>query len=131
MPDLVTDASDLSRSIEAEGSLVGGVMIGGLDAYDRAGDVREAHFSYPPNRLVWRAVQALADARIVPDNVTVLERLRADGLADRAGGGARLVDLVESTPGYANVAAYATIVRERAVNRRRAEAARVLSLIHI
>lgn len=63
----------------------------------------------------------LSDARTlsVPiDNVTVRDALSNRSLLDKAGGAAYLVDLVESTPGASNVAAYARIVRERATRRR-------------
>ena len=104
-------------SIEAERAVLGGLM---LDAsgWDRVVDrVREEDFYRRDHQLVFRAIAALIDANQPCDVLTVSEWLDAHGDAKVEGGLAHVGELAESTPSAANVAAYADIVRERAVLR--------------
>ena len=105
------------NSIEAERAVLGGLM---LDAsgWDRVADkVREEDFYRRDHQLVFRAIAALIDANDPCDVLTVTEWLDAHGDAKVEGGLAYVGELAESTPSAANVAAYAEIVRERAVLR--------------
>ena len=104
-------------SIEAERAVLGGLM---LDAsgWDRVADkVREEDFYRRDHQLVFRAIAALVDANGPCDVLTVTEWLDAHGDAKVEGGLAYVGELAERTPSAANVAAYAEIVRERAVLR--------------
>ena len=104
-------------SVEAERAVLGGLM---LDAsgWDRVADrVREEDFYRRDHRLVFRAIASLIDADNPCDVLTVSEWLEAQGDAKVEGGLAFVGELAESTPSAANVAAYAEIVRERAVLR--------------
>ena len=104
-------------SIEAERAVLGGLM---LDAsgWDRVVDrIREEDFYRRDHQLVFRAIASLIDANHPCDVVTVSEWLDAHGDAKVEGGLAYVGELAESTPSAANVAAYAEIVRERAVLR--------------
>ena len=104
-------------SIEAERAVLGGLM---LDAsgWDRVVDrIREEDFYRRDHQLVFRAIASLIDANHPCDVLTVSEWLDAQGDAKVEGGLAYVGELVESTPSAANVAAYADIVRERAVLR--------------
>ena len=104
-------------SIEAERAVLGGLM---LDAsgWDRVVDrIREEDFYRRDHQLVFRAIASLIDANHPCDVLTVSEWLDAQGDAKVEGGLAYVGELVESTPSAANVAAYAGIVRERAVLR--------------
>ena len=104
-------------SIEAERAVLGGLM---LDAsgWDRVVDrIREEDFYRRDHQLVFRAIASLIDANHPCDVVTVSEWLGAHGDAKMEGGLSFVGELAESTPSAANVAAYADIVRERAVLR--------------
>ena len=104
-------------SVEAERAVLGGLM---LDAtgWDRVADrVREEDFYRRDHRLVFRAIAALIDANHPCDVLTVSEWLDAQGDPKVEGGLSYVGELAESTPSAANVAAYAEIVRERAVLR--------------
>ena len=106
------------HSAEAEQSLLGGLLLDG-EAWDRVADrVDAGDFYRPGHRLIFRVVGELAEANEPVDSVTVRDALSSRGLLEKAGGPAYLVELVESTPGSSNVAAYAGIVRERATLRR-------------
>ena len=104
-------------SIEAERAVLGGLM---LDAsgWDRVVDrIKEEDFYRRDHQLVFRAIASLIDANHPCDVVTVSEWLDGHGDAKVEGGLAYIAELAESTPSAANVAAYAEIVRERAVLR--------------
>ena len=104
-------------SIEAERAVLGGLM---LDAsgWDRVVDrIKEEDFYRRDHQLVFRAIASLIDANNPCDVVTVSEWLDGHGDAKVEGGLAYIAELAESTPSAANVAAYAEIVRERAVLR--------------
>lgn len=105
-------------SVEAERAVLGGLM---LDAsgWDRVADrIREEDFYRRDHQLVFRAIAALIDANHPCDVLTVSEWLDAQGGDAKVEGGLAYVgELAESTPSAANVAAYADIVRERAVLR--------------
>ena len=106
------------HSIEAEQSLLGGLMLDASAWLEVAERVSADDFYRPQHRMVFGVLADLADADEPIDNVTVRDALSNRSLLDKAGGATYLVDLVESTPGASNVAAYARIVRERATLRR-------------
>ena len=105
------------HSIEAEQSVLGGLLLD-AEAWDRVADlVGEADFYRRDHRLIFSAVRTLRD-RIDPvDVITVSQFLDNHGDLDDAGGLAYLGELARGTPSAANITAYADIVRERAVMR--------------
>lgn len=105
------------NSVEAEQAVLGGLMLDG-SSWDRiSGRVQEEDFYRPDHRLIFRAISSLADADSPCDVLTVSEWLAGRGETEAAGGLAYLGELAEHTPSAANVAAYADIVRERALRR--------------
>jgi len=110
------------NSVEAEQALLGGLMLDNL-AWDKiAGRVSEADFYRPDHRLIFEAIQELADRNQPRDAVTLSEQLDSrEQLAD-AGGLGYLGTLAKDTPSAANIVAYAEIVRERALLRELIEA---------
>jgi replicative DNA helicase len=114
--------SDVSRlrvpphSVEAEQSVLGGLLIDNL-AWDRAGDLlTDADFYRHEHRLIYAAIGALVGQSKPADVVTVFERL--GGKANEIGGLAYLNALAQSVPSAANMRRYAEIVRERSILRR-------------
>ena len=105
------------HSVDAEQSVLGGVLIDN-GAWDRIADVvTAAHFYRSDHRAVFEAVSGLCDEGRPCDAVTVAERLDRDGRLESSGGLAYLAELTQNTPNAANIVAYAEIVRERAVLR--------------
>ena len=105
------------HSVEAEQAVLGGVLLDN-GAWDRIADILAgAHFYRSEHRAVFNAVAALCEVGQPCDAVTVAERLDRDGQLESSGGLAYLAELAENTPSAANIAAYAEIVRERAVLR--------------
>jgi len=103
--------------IEAEQSVLGGLLLVG-DAWDRIADIlNERDFYRRDHRLIFAALHALVEQAKPLDVVTVSEYLDANDQLDEAGGLGYLGELAHNTPGAANIKAYAQIVRERSVVR--------------
>jgi replicative DNA helicase len=106
------------HSIEAEQSILGGLMLDN-SKWDVVGDrVIEDDFYRQNHKLIFRVIAKLASNGSALDVVTVAEELERIGELENAGGMGYLGLLVEKTPSAANVRAYAEIVHERAVLRR-------------
>lgn len=106
------------HSIEAEQSILGGLMLDD-SKWDVVGDmVIEEDFYRQDHRLIFKAISRLVSNGIPLDVVTVAEELEKKNELESAGGMAYLGELVEKTPSATNVRAYANIVHERAVLRR-------------
>ena len=105
------------HSIEAEQSVLGGLMLDNR-AWDKIADVVvEDDFYRCDHRLIFRAIHQLAAKSDPFDVITLSEWLEQQGLLDDAGGLAYLGTLAKDTPSAANITAYAKIVRDRAVLR--------------
>ncbi|WP_281646362.1 replicative DNA helicase [Parendozoicomonas sp. Alg238-R29] len=105
------------HSIEAEQSVLGGLMLDN-EAWDKVGDkVTTDDFYNPAHRQLFECVQALALESKPFDPITVAEELDRKGHLEESGGISYLTELVESIPSVANLRAYAEIVYERSVLR--------------
>jgi len=105
------------HSIEAEQSVLGGLMLDN-NAWDRIADqLLEADFYRADHRLIFRAVRQLAERGSPFDMITLAEWLERHNQLEEAGGFAYLGMLARDTPSAANIVAYAEIVRERSILR--------------
>ncbi|MDX3773136.1 replicative DNA helicase [Chromatiaceae bacterium AAb-1] len=105
------------HSIEAEQSVLGGLMLDN-EAWDRVSEkVVEQDFYLRAHRFIFRAMLRLAELNQPIDLITVSEMLEANQQLDDTGGFAYLGEIAKNTPSAANILAYAGIVRERAVVR--------------
>jgi replicative DNA helicase len=105
------------HSVEAEQSLLGGLMLD-QRAWDQIADVVRVDDLYrADHRLIFNAIADLVARNQPPDAVTVAEHLQRTGQLEAGGGMPYLARLVEDTPSAANIRAYARIVRERAMLR--------------
>ena len=119
--DLARRATERLRlpphSVEAERSLLGGLMLD-QRAWDVIADaVGIDDFYRADHRLIFEAIGTLVERDQPPDAVTVSEHLERQGSLEAAGGLDYMARLVEETPSAANVRAYARIVREHAMLR--------------
>ena len=106
------------HSVEAEQSVLGGLLLDNL-AWDRAADLlTDSDFYRFEHRLIFQAVGSLIGASKPADVITVFEQLQSHGKADDCGGLAYLNALAQSVPSAANMRRYAEIVRERAILRK-------------
>ncbi|MCZ6761535.1 MAG: replicative DNA helicase [Gammaproteobacteria bacterium] len=105
------------HSVEAEQSILGGLMLDN-SGWDRIADlVHGGDFYRRDHQLIFEAIGTLSEKSIPSDAVTVSEHLEKCGQLDDAGGLAYIASLVRDTPSAANIKAYAEIVRERAMLR--------------
>ena len=105
------------HSLEAEQSVLGGLMLDDQAWFDLIEVVAATDFYRTPHQIIFDAMNELASDDAPLDAVTVSERLSSKGLLEKAGGISYLAELAESTPGASNVLAYGKIVRERSVLR--------------
>ena len=105
------------HSIEAEQSVLGGLLLDN-QAWDRIADlVLESDFYRFDHRLIFQHILKLIDRQRPADVVTVFESLQSAGKSDEVGGLTYLNALAQNTPTAANIRRYAEIVRDRAVLR--------------
>ena len=113
----VDDLKVPPHSLEAEQSVIGGLMLDN-QSWDNIADViNEQDFYRHDHALVFRAINALADEGQPYDVVTVSEWLVSRNELDSIGGLAYLSILANDTPTAVNVKAYANIVREYSILR--------------
>jgi replicative DNA helicase len=105
------------HSIEAESSLLGGLMLDSR-AWDQVADIlRQPDFYRFEHRIIWSAIESLMVANRNCDVVTVFTRLESMGKADEVGGLAYLNALAQFVPSARSMRGYAETIRERAMSR--------------
>lgn len=109
------------HSVEAEQSVLGGVLLD-TSAWDKIADlVSEQDFYRAEHRLIYRHIARLTEQAKPVDVITVAESLESNAELDKAGGLAYLGSLAQNVPSAANIRRYAEIVRERAIMRKLVE----------
>lgn len=110
------------HSIDAEQSVLGGLLLAGDRAWWAVADVlTEADFYRADHRLIFAAIGELIASKKPIDAVTVGDWIESRGQAEQVAGGAYLIELASTTPSAANVRAYAEIVADKARLRRMIE----------
>ncbi|EAR53897.1 replicative DNA helicase [Photobacterium sp. SKA34] len=105
------------HSLEAEQSVLGGLMLDN-EKWDMVAEKVVANDFYSrPHRIIFQATAALLEAGQPLDLITLSENLEQSNTLDDVGGFAYLAELAKNTPSAANILAYADIVRERALIR--------------
>ena len=105
------------HSIEAEQSVIGGLLLDNERWDTVAEKVMASDFYSRPHKLVFEAVKSILEDSQPLDLITLSEFLERREQLEDVGGFAYLADLVKNTPSAANINAYAEIVAERAVVR--------------
>ena len=106
------------HSIEAEQSVLGGLLLDNA-AFEKLTDlVNENDFYRHDHRLIWQHIARLVNLSRPADVVTVNESLVSMGKAEEVGGLGYLNALAHNTPSAANIRRYAEIVRERSMLRK-------------
>jgi len=116
--DLATEALKVPpHSIEAEQSVLGGIMLVN-ESWDKVSEqVSEVDFYRHDHRIIFRAAAYLINKGDACDAVTISEYLHDLGELENVGGLSYIGSIVQNTPSAANIAAYAAIVRERSILR--------------
>ena len=105
------------HSIDAEQSILGGLLINNESWDNIASIINEEDFYRPDHRLIFSEICKQIEKGKPCDVVILSERLEALNTLDDVGGLAYLGSLVNNTPSASNIRAYSEIVRERSVLR--------------
>ncbi|MFZ3017143.1 MAG: replicative DNA helicase [Gallionella sp.] len=116
----MTDMNDLRlppHSVEAEQSVLGGLLLDN-SAWERiAGQIAELDFYRDEHRRIFRRIVSLLDRGHPADVITVAESLESNAELERVGGLPYLGSLAQNVPSAANIRRYAEIVREHRTRR--------------
>ena len=107
------DGGRLPYSVEAEQAVLGSVIIDPKCLTDIATSMKTEYFYIPQHREIYAAMASMYELSQSIDFVSLLEKLKTDGVYDEAGGKAYLTELVQRVPSSANVLTYVAIIRER------------------
>jgi replicative DNA helicase len=126
--DLQRVSSDVLRKIppqnlEAEQSVLGGILLKNTILFNLVDLVGEDDFYSPAHRCIFQAILDLSRKNAPIDLVSLAEGLRSSGRLDEVGGPAYLGELASATVSAANAMHHATIVREKAIQRKLISAA--------
>lgn len=113
----VDELKSAPHSIEAEQSVIGGLLLNNAAWDDVAERLIEDDFYLRSHRLIFVAIARILEDGNPLDVVTLSEGLEARDELQTVGGATYLMTLLKNTPSAANILAYADIVRERAVIR--------------
>jgi len=105
------------HSIQAEQSVLGGLMLDNQTWDSVADKVVVEDFYRKDHRLIFTAIEQLAEKQDPFDVITLSEALEGIGELETVGGLGYLATLAKDTPTAANIVAYANIVRDRSVLR--------------
>ncbi|NOY85728.1 MAG: replicative DNA helicase [Deltaproteobacteria bacterium] len=117
MPDHVDPRKVPPQNLEAERAVLGAILLDNeviftvLEVLDPNAFYQEGH------RTIFSSMLSLNERGQPIDLVTLTNRLRSDGLLERAGGAAYIPSLAEAVPTSAGAAHYANIVKEKAILR--------------
>jgi replicative DNA helicase len=101
------------HSIEAEQSVLGGLMLANKAWDDVADQLSAGDFYRGSHQLIFTQMGKLVEASEPIDVVTLSESLNNNHQLEQVGGLAYLVELANNTPSAANIRAYAKVVQER------------------
>ncbi len=107
----------LPHNLEAERSVLGGILIDNRAFHVAAGIIQPAQMFRDAHRRIFKAIWKLADRNAEIDLVTVKEELEQAGDLEETGGPVYLAALVDGVPRSTNVLAYAEIVKDKATLR--------------
>lgn len=106
------------HSLEAEQAVIGGLLIDNRAMVKIADWLAPEDFYRNDHQLIFRGIAWLSERGQPADSITLGEWFEAQGIADAVGGSRYILELASTTPGAANVEAYAEIVLERSKLRR-------------
>jgi replicative DNA helicase len=113
MPDVVKLPNDL----RAERAVLGAVSLDPVACMEVFELVGPTDFYVEAHQVIFSAMRELVAAEQPPDIVVLTNKLREEGMLERAGGAAYLSQTVDEFPDLGNVEHYARIVRDKAVKR--------------
>lgn len=109
-------------SIEAEQSVIGALLQDPAKLDDVLELINDSDFYGAANRAIFKTIVSVHQSNKTADVITVGDAMGDAGTLDHAGGFPYLVELSNNTPSSANIKSYASIVADRAIERRITEA---------
>ena len=103
----------LPYSVEAEQAILGSVIIDPKCLNEIAVQMKTDYFYIPQHKEIYSAMSSMYELSQAIDFVSLLEKLKKDGVYDEAGGKEYLTTLAQNVASSANVLTYVSIVRER------------------
>ena len=115
----MTDMNMIPQNIEAEQSVLGGMMLdSGSDRCQTAMSMlKHESFYIRPHQVIFAEMRELVANQKPIDLITLIESLESKGLGEQAGGFAYMAEISKNTPSAANIVHYAMLVREKAMER--------------
>lgn len=107
------EGTSLPFSNEAEQSVLGAIIIDPPSINMVMDKLKPDHFYVPQNRRIYDILCSMSTANNTIDFITVLEKLKSDGLFDVNSAKSYLTTIAQSVPTSANITTYAEIVTER------------------
>ena len=107
------EGGKLPYSVEAEQAVLGSVIIDPKCLNEIAVQMKTDYFYIPQHKEIYAAMSSMYELSQTIDFVSLLEKLKKDGVYDEAGGKEYLTRLVQTVPSSANVLTYVAIIRER------------------
>ena len=104
----------LPYSIEAEQAVLGSILIDPASINLVINQLKTEYFYLPQHQKIFGVLShmlELSGGKI--DFVTVLEKLKSEGVYDETGGKAYLSQLAQAVPSSANIVTYVSIIRDR------------------
>ncbi len=107
------DGGRLPYSVGAEQAVLGSMIIDPNCINEVAVSVKADYFYIPQHKEIYSAISSMYELNQAIDFISLLERLKKEGVYDEAGGKEYLTKLVQTVPSSANVMSYVGIVREQ------------------
>ncbi len=99
-------------SISAEQAVLGSMIIDPACIDEVAGAIKEDYFYLKQHQQIYSAIAAMYQFSQAIDFISLLDKLKKDGVYDETSGKEYLTQLVQRVPSAANVLTYINIIRE-------------------
>jgi len=106
------------QNIEAEQSILGGILIDNTNIYQVIEIIDSSDFYRESHAKIYKAILDLYSKSEPADLITLSDILQKKGQLDEVGGPAYLSQLVDSVPAASNIVNYARIIKEKSVLRK-------------
>lgn len=115
------------QNLEAEKSVLGGLLIDPIRMAIVQTLIKEDDFYKVAHQLIYAAIEKVYDREGTIDTVTLINQLDAYDQLENVGGPTAIMDLANYTPTTANIEQYAKIVRDKSILRRLIQASSQIS----
>lgn len=112
-----TTGRPLPSNVEAEKSVLAACMLNEEAVDEIASSLSPENFYRPAHRLIFEGIANLADRHIPIDQISLADRLAAEGQLEAAGGRPYLVELANNTLSLTNWKSHSEIVRRASLQR--------------